>query len=99
LVVEDNAHCRRAIRQTLAGWGLGVVEAATADEGMQALDEAEKANQPFAAVLLDGSLPGHDSFVILDYLRDHRELTRSIIMMMGTTSHSVDASPWVSVGV
>ncbi len=66
---------------------------------MRALDEAEKNSQPFAAVLLDGSLPGHDSFVILDYIRDHRELTRSIIMMMSTTSQSVDASPWVRVGV
>ncbi len=99
LIIEDNVNCRRAIRQTLASWSIRAVEAATADEGMQALDEAEKDRQPFAAVLLDGSLPGHDSFVILDYIRDHRELTRSIIMMMSTTSHSVDASPWVRVGV
>jgi len=99
LVIEDNANCRRTIRQTVASWGIRTVEAATADEGTLALDDAEKNRRPFAAVLLDGSLPGHDSFVMLDYIRDHPELARSFIMMMSTTSHSVDASPWVRVGV
>ncbi|OGD20123.1 MAG: hypothetical protein A2W03_00775 [Candidatus Aminicenantes bacterium RBG_16_63_16] len=99
LIIEDNVNSRRAIRQTVESWGIKAVEAATADEGTLALDDAEKNKRPFAVVLLDGGLPGHDSFVMLDYIKEHQELARSIIMMMSMTNHRVDASPWARVGV
>ncbi len=99
LVIEDNASCRRIVRQMVAVWGITAVEAATADEGIAALDEAENDKRPYAAVLLDGSLPGHDSFIMLDYFRDHREVASSIVMMMSTTSPRVDASPWARLGI
>ncbi len=99
MIIEDGASCRRAIRQTTASWGLRSAEAATADEAILALDDAEREGRPYALVLLDASLPGHDSFLMLDYIREHRSLAPTIIMMMSTTSHRVDASPWVRVGV
>ena len=99
LVIEDGASARRMIRQLAAKWGVEGVEASSADEAIVALDAAGDAKKPYAAVLLDGSLPGHDSFIMLDYIKDNPQIAQSMIMMMSTTSNRVDASPWLRVGI
>jgi PAS domain S-box-containing protein len=99
LVIEDGASSRHVIRQFASRWAAEVVEAASADEAIVALDEAREARRAFTAVLLDGSLPGHDSFVMLDYVKDNPEIAPSIIMMMSSTSNRVDTSPWLRVGI
>lgn len=99
LIIDDNASFRRATRDTLASWGVTAVEAATADAAVHFLDDAEGARRPFAVVLLDARLPGNDSFTMLDYIKEHPGLGPTMIMMMSTSSHRVDATPWVRVGV
>jgi PAS domain S-box-containing protein len=99
LVIEDNASSRRVIQQLASNWGIEAAEAASADEAIVALDGARDAKRPFAVVLLDGSLPGHDSFIMLDYIKDNPQIVKSIIMMMSSTSNRVDATPWLRVGI
>jgi PAS domain S-box-containing protein len=99
LIIEDGVSSRRVIRQIASKWGVEAVEAASADEAIVALDGAREVRRPFAVVLLDGSLPGHDSFIMLDYIKDNPEIAQSIIMMMSSTSNRVDASPWLRVGI
>jgi len=48
---------------------------------------------------LDANLPGHDSFIILDYIKNNPDIAKAIIVMMGTTSSRIDATPWLKVGI
>ena len=99
LLVEDNASSRRALGEWATSWGIQVKEAESADEATVILDAAKEKKKPFQIILLDANLPGHDSFIILDYLKDNPELSKSIIMMMSKTSNRVDATPWLKVGI
>jgi PAS domain S-box-containing protein len=99
LLVEDNASSREALSKSVAPWGIQVREAESADEATVILDAARERNKPFQVILLDANLPGHDSFIILDYLRDNPELSKSIIMMMSKTNNRIDATPWLKVSI
>lgn len=99
LLIEDNASSRRTLCDWAKHWGMKVKEAESADEATVLLDAAKERNKPFEIILLDANLPGHDSFVILDYLRDNPELSKSIIMMMSKTGNRIDATPWLKVGI
>jgi CheY-like chemotaxis protein len=64
VVVEDNARSRRLVRDLLDLNGFEVVEAESAEEGLQALQE-----QQVDLLLLDIQLPGMDGEAALKALR------------------------------
>jgi PAS domain S-box-containing protein len=99
LLVEANATCRRILRELAFNWGLKVREAESADEATIILDEVNEKKKPFPLILLDANLPGHESFVILDYIKNAPEIAKAIIMMMSSTSSRIDATPWQKLGV
>jgi PAS domain S-box-containing protein len=99
LLIEDNASSRGVIRDWGIFWGQKVREAESADEAIVILDDAKERKKPFQIILVDANLPGHDSFVILDYIKDNPELAKSIIMMMSSSGNRVDVSPWLKVGI
>ena len=99
LLVEDNASSRRNLSQWAGHWGMQVSEAQSADEATVILDAAKENGKAFEIVLLDANLPGHESFIMLDYLKDNPELAKSIIMMMSKTGNRIDATPWLKVGI
>jgi PAS domain S-box-containing protein len=99
LLIEDNASSRRVIREWGAFWGIKLREAESADEAIVILDDIKETKKAFQIILMDANLPGHDSFIILDYVKDNPELAKSIIMMMSSSSNRVDASPWLKVGI
>ncbi|HCS47290.1 MAG TPA: hypothetical protein DIW61_03155, partial [Candidatus Aminicenantes bacterium] len=99
LLIEDNASSRRFISEWSTFWGLKVREAESADQAIVILDDAKERKKSFQIILLDANLPGHDSFIIMDYIKDNPELASSIIMMMSSSSNRIDASPWLKVGI
>nr|WP_206377058.1 response regulator transcription factor [Sphingomonas sp. G-3-2-10] len=64
MIVEDDTHIRRLLRAALQRAGHGVVEAATAREGLSLLD-IEKPD----AVLLDLGLPDRDGLELIQLIR------------------------------
>ena len=99
LLIEDNASSRRFVTDWGAFWGLKVKEAESADQAIVILDDAKERKKSYQIILLDANLPGHDSFIIMDYIKDNPEMACSIIMMMNSSSSRVDASPWLKVGI
>jgi signal transduction histidine kinase/DNA-binding response OmpR family regulator len=99
LLIEDSASSRRVLKGLATIWGLQVREAETADAAISLLDRAKDKNKPFPLLILDANLPGHDSFFILDYIKDNPEIAKSVIIMMGSTGNRIDASPWLKVGI
>ena len=99
LLIEDNTSVRGFIREWAKFWGLKVKEAESADEASVILDDAQENRKPFQVILMDANLPGHDSFLILDYIKDNPELAKSVIVMMSSSGNRVDATPWLKVGI
>jgi DNA-binding NtrC family response regulator len=66
LVVDDEPLIRWSLAETLSGDGHEVVEAATGQAALSAIDNA---TAPFDAVLLDFRLPDSDDLVLLGRLR------------------------------
>ena len=66
LVVDDHATNRLILRETLAGWGADVTEAAS---GQAAIDEWRRAAasaSPYHLLLLDCRMPGMDGFQVAE---------------------------------
>ena len=79
LVVDDNPKLRDFIRVNLEFDGMVVREAATAEEGLAALDE-----DPPDLVMLDVKLPGIDGWEMLSRVRERHGIdTLPVIMFSG----------------
>ncbi|MCC7263075.1 MAG: response regulator [Candidatus Latescibacteria bacterium] len=70
LVVDDNITSRRLLQQTLEGWGLRPVLVADGAGALESLRAAAQADDPFALVLLDSTLPDMDGAQALRLLRE-----------------------------
>jgi len=62
LVVDDNEINRLILRETLSGWGMVVVMAEDGEACLEALATADRQEEPFQLILLDGCMPGMDGF-------------------------------------
>ena len=60
LVVDDHAAARDIIAALLASWGFAVTAVSSGAEALAALDEAVRAERPFAVALVDWQMPGID---------------------------------------
>ena len=79
LVVDDDPRLREFIRVNLEFDGMVVREAATAEEGLAALDE-----DPPDLVMLDVTLPGIDGWEMLSRVREKHGIdTLPVIMFSG----------------
>ena len=65
VVVEDNVRSRRLVRDLLELHGFGIVEAESAEEALEAMQDARP-----DLVLLDIQLPGMDGVAALRVLRE-----------------------------
>jgi CheY-like chemotaxis protein len=64
LVIDDNATNRRIQAETLTGWGMTVGVAGDGAAGLEKLQQAAQAGQPFVLVLADARMPATDGFAL-----------------------------------
>lgn len=82
LVVDDDQDMLRLLNRTLEMEGFDTIVVADGDSAVNLLDKIEP-----DLVVLDTMAPEHDSFQILDQLREHSNIP--IIML--TTDHEVES--------
>ncbi len=76
LVVDDESAIRQAVRAMLEMQGYVVAEAATAEEGIRALHEADAPE----VALVDLRLPGKDGMAVLEEARKPGGLTEVVVI-------------------
>jgi PAS domain S-box-containing protein len=99
LVLDDNTKALDTIGELLNHWDLEVEKSPSAGDAMARLDRATESNRPYALILFDPYLPGTDSFMFLDYIKHAPDLTKSMIVMVGSKGSRGDAEPWLKLGV
>jgi signal transduction histidine kinase/CheY-like chemotaxis protein len=82
LVIDDNATNRRIQAGTLTRWGMNVGVAGDGAAGLEKLQQAAQAGQPFVLVLADARMPAIDGFALAQRIRDSAELADCKVVLM-----------------
>jgi two-component system sensor histidine kinase/response regulator len=98
LVVDDSATTRRILEKMLKRWNLNAVKADSAEEAITLMDRAERDGSPYSLHLLDAYLPGMESFILQDHMRQNPDMAKTTIMLLASPSHKGDAAPWQKLG-
>jgi len=99
LVIDDNATNRLVLGEMLAHWGFEVTEAETGSLGLQEVERGQEASHPFRLVLLDGTMPGTDSFAVARAILEHLVPGNSMAMMFSSDGVQSDAARYRELGI
>jgi two-component system, sensor histidine kinase and response regulator len=81
LVVDDNASCRRSLKEMLANWGMSAQVAVGPGPGLQTMRDATRRGKPFDLALIDFQMPGCDG---LEFARElPPEVARVLMVTLG----------------
>ena len=99
LVVDDNATNRLILNETLSSWGLQVSEAKNGEACLEAITDAETANQPFPLILLDSKMPGMDGFETAEKIQDRFGHMAQTLMLLTSEEGSRDILRAREIGI
>jgi PAS domain S-box-containing protein len=99
LIVDDNATNRDILKKMLASWYTKPTEADSGEEARVLIDRAESEGNPFAFVVMDAYMPGMDSFILAQEIKQNPNLAKSTIIMLNSAETRGDAAPWQKLGV
>jgi PAS domain S-box-containing protein len=99
LVVDDNATNRFILVETLGQWQMRPTAVANAADALTALEQAQRAGEPFSLVLLDAHMPEVDGFSLAERIRAHPDLAGATVMMLSSAGQPVDAARCQKLGL
>ncbi len=89
LVVDDNAASRMIFENTLSAWGALVQTVENGKQCLAAIETAEKNNNPFHLILLDGQMPIMDGFETAEKIKsDYNHIDKTAILLTSENSSS-----------
>ena len=98
LVVDDNATNRMILNNMLTHWGMRPEEVERGQAGLDALEAAYRAGNPFSLILLDVMMPVMDGFSVLERIRQMPEIDRPVIMMLSSRDQPGDSARALTLG-
>ena len=99
LVVDDNFTNRIILREMLESEGASVVEAASAEEGLLQIEEAQTVGSPFGLLLLDCVMPGMNGLEMARHVRNNLGLRDVIIMILSSNELNARLSEMKEIGL
>jgi PAS domain S-box-containing protein len=99
LIVDDNPVSRKQLQAMMSNFGLEAKEAACAEDAISYLDRALTHGPEYGIMLIDAYLPGNDTFVLMDFIRQYPELAKISIMLFSASAKKEDARPWEKIGI
>jgi signal transduction histidine kinase/CheY-like chemotaxis protein len=82
LIVDDNAANRHILREITSSWGMQPTVAASAQQALDLLEQAQQSRRPFQLVLTDAHMPGMDGFMLSECIKRNPLLQSTIVMML-----------------
>ena len=87
LIVDDNATNRKILEEMLANWHMRPVAVESGPAALARLEQARRAKQPFAVVLLDAHMPEMDGFAVATRIsRDARHSGLKLVILTSAGS-------------
>jgi two-component system, sensor histidine kinase and response regulator len=99
LIVDDNRTNRRILEAMLKRWDMKATAVEDGEEALLQLSSAQNAGDAYALVLTDMNMPKMDGFSLIEQIRQRRELSAPIIMMLTSAGHRGDAARCQELGV
>ncbi len=82
LAVDDNATNREILDEQLTSFGIAHELASGGELALQALRSAAASNDAFAVAIIDLQMPGIDGEQLAQTIKDHKEITDTILVML-----------------
>ncbi|MBF0544837.1 MAG: response regulator [Candidatus Riflebacteria bacterium] len=98
LVVEDSLASQEVLNEILSTWKCNCHFTLTGQEGMKALEEASKANQPFSIAILDMALPDMTGEVLGQEIRNKKGIEKTGLILLTSVSLRGDAKRLREIG-
>jgi PAS domain S-box-containing protein len=99
LIVDDNRTNRRILEAMLQRWEMNPKSAEDGEEALKQLTCAQDVGDPYALVLTDMHMPKMDGFSLVEQIRQRREFSAPIIMMLTSAGHRGDGARCQELGV
>jgi len=99
LIIDDSATNRDILTKMLTNWRAIPTAADNGEEARVLIDRAQSMGTPFAFVVMDAYMPGMDSFILAQEIKQNPNLAKSTIIMLNSAKTKGDASPWQKLGV
>ena len=91
LVIDDNATNRLILDEMLGSWEMTATLASSANEGLDALQEAQDAGMPYHIVITDLHMPERNGFYFIERARADERVSSVPILML---SSGIDTPDW-----
>jgi PAS domain S-box-containing protein len=98
LIVDDNRTNRRILEAMLQRWEMNPTSAEDGEEALKQLTCAQDVGDPYALVLTDMHMPKMDGFTLVEQIRQRREFSAAIIMMLTSAGHRGDGARCQELG-
>jgi CheY-like chemotaxis protein len=99
LVVDDTPSYQGILREQLEGWGIRPEVSSGAAEAWQRVQEAARAGQPYALLLIDVDLEGSDGLGLAQSIKNDPELASSRLIMFTTLLNRLNTNTMKATGI
>ena len=99
LIIDDNATNRRILREMLQRWRMRPQAATSGQEGLQMLEQATAAGDPFRLIICDEQMPVMSGLEVAERIRGNPLLRNATIMMLTSSDQAASATKCRSMGV
>ena len=82
LIVDDNQTNRTIYTKLLKSWNISSSTSESGQDAITTLEAAQQNNKPFDLVLLDFMMPGMDGLNVSKYIREHKTLSDTNIIIL-----------------
>jgi CheY-like chemotaxis protein len=99
LYVDDNATNRRVFLRQVADWGVLSHTAVDGPSGIEMMQRAHAAGEPYGMVVLDMLMPGMDGLMVAEAIRRDPHLERTPLLMLTSFVDRVSAEGARKLGI
>jgi signal transduction histidine kinase/DNA-binding response OmpR family regulator/HPt (histidine-containing phosphotransfer) domain-containing protein len=99
LVVDASEQNREVARTYAKAWDMEVLEALTAEEGLNTLRSAREKDQPIHFMLIDRSLPDMDGKELASHVSSDLSLRETRLILLNEFGHAEEPSRMVRAGL